>query len=394
MDIRPRLLTAVWIALLAPFGHPCAAAPPAGDCGTELGAADAAIHLELLRSGAYRPAPPREGPWTVRTAVHIVRTDEGQGGMDLQHLAAALEKLNADFAAANTAFAVVDPIDYIDSDAFYYEIDTTAEINQLRQTNPVAGAMNLYFTENMPFCGMSSFSWQPVQGLVLVDDCVVNYWIPSTFTHEVVHYFDLLHTHETAYGAECVDGSNCAATGDLLCDTPADPNLASCGDGNDYCVDSWCDYTGVFLDPCGGLPYAPYTDNMMSYSRPLCRTIFTPQQCARAEATLVNIRPDHILDMTAVAEPDAAPWRGLAAPSPNPARDRVNCAIRLEREAPVRVEVVDLTGRRVASLVDRCLPAGPHAFAWDPGPGVSSGVYFMVLRAEGRVESRRVTLLR
>ena len=32
----------------------------------------------------------------------------------------------------------------IDSDAFYYDIDTTEEINQLRATNPVDHAMNIY----------------------------------------------------------------------------------------------------------------------------------------------------------------------------------------------------------------------------------------------------------
>jgi len=392
MRSRHACIVGLLILLLAQVGRAAATTP--GDCGTLLDPAGAARHLELLRAGAYRPAPAREGPWTVRTAVHIVRTDEGQGGMGLEQLGTALEKLNADFAAARIAFAVVDPIDYIDSDFFYYEIETTAAINQLRQTNPIAGAINLYFTENMPFCGLSSFSWQPVQGVVLVNDCVVTYWNPSTFTHEVGHYFDLLHTHETAYGAECVDGSNCGASGDLLCDTPADPNLASCGDGNDYCVNSWCDYTGAFLDPCGGLPYAPDTDNMMSYSRPLCRTAFTVEQLARAEATLVNLRPDHILDMTSVTEAAATPARRLAAPTPNPTGDRVACAVRLERAASVRVEVVDLTGRRVASLLDRDLPAGSHAFAWEPGSRIASGVYFLVLRAEGRSESRRLTLIR
>ena len=47
----------------------------------------------------------------------------------------------------------------------------------------------------------------------------------STFAHELGHYFSLLHTHETIFGLEYVNGSNCENRGDLLCDTPADPNI-------------------------------------------------------------------------------------------------------------------------------------------------------------------------
>lgn len=244
--------------------------------------------------------------------------------MSESQLTSALDKLNADFAPAGIGFTVVDPIDYIDSDAFYYDIDTVAEINLLRTTNPVDHALNLYFTGNMPYCGLSSFSWQAVQGIVLVNSCVVTPWNPSTFTHEVGHYFDLLHTHETAYGAECVDGSNCATTGDLICDTPADPRLDQCGPGgNETCVDPACAYTGDFLDGCAGDPYAPSTENFMSYSRTLCRDVFTPEQRLRAAATLLNVRSDHLLDPVGVGSPgDAAgpePRPLLAVPFPNPA---------------------------------------------------------------------------
>src|SRR5262249_14375421 len=44
-----------------------------------------------------------------------------------------------------------------------------------------------------------------------------------TISHETGHCFGLLHTHETAYGYEKIDGSNSSSTGDQITDTPADP---------------------------------------------------------------------------------------------------------------------------------------------------------------------------
>ena len=100
------------------------------------------------------------------------------------------------------------------------------------------------------------------------------------------HYFDLLHTHDTGYGQECVDGSNCNEAGDGICDTPADPGL-----GTDN-VDSTCNYTGTETDPCHDDPYEPDTTNYLSYSPKACKSNFTDGQNLRAQATLVNLRPE------------------------------------------------------------------------------------------------------
>ena len=42
--------------------------------------------------------------------------------------------------------------------------------------------------------------------------------------HELGNIFGLYHTNESIFGLELVDGSNCETTGDLICDTPADPS--------------------------------------------------------------------------------------------------------------------------------------------------------------------------
>ena len=227
----------------------------------------------------------------VPLTVHIVRRSDGTGGITFNQLCQALDDLNLLLFPGMIEFYVQPPIDYIDSDLFYEEIDTMEEIDMLRSTNVVPDTINVYFTPHLSmgegeFCGISSFTWSPVQGVVMHNLCTGKPWNPTTFPHEIGHYFDLLHTHETAYGDECVDGSNCTTAGDLLCDTPADPGLNS-QNVNDACI-----YVGNETDPCHGDPYSPDPANLMSSADVLCREYVTPGGFARAEVTLVDLRPE------------------------------------------------------------------------------------------------------
>ena len=261
------------------------------ECGTILTPQGAKRALELIAAGAYDPKPGPRAIVYVPLTFHVVRTSAGEGGLPADRICETLDDVDVGLLDTDIQFYLAGPIDYIDDDDFYYNIDTMGEINALRRTNVVPATINCYFTENLareggPICGISSFTWSPVQGIVMDNDCTAVWWNHTTFPHEVGHYFDLVHTHETAYGAECVDGSNCDTAGDLLCDTPADPGL-----GN-HNVTGACIYVGDEIDPCHGDPYDPDTTNMMSSSRPSCRTSFTPQQTDKAHATLFNLRPE------------------------------------------------------------------------------------------------------
>jgi PKD repeat protein len=105
----------------------------------------------------------------------------------------------------------------------------------------------------------------------------------STLTHEVGHYLGLYHTHETAFGEEAVNGSDCLYEGDLLCDTPADPRLGTNIDGGG------CVYIGNETDENGN-SYTPHVSNIMSYSRKECRFEFTEDQQDKVMWTLENER--------------------------------------------------------------------------------------------------------
>ncbi len=84
--------------------------------------------------------------------------------------------------------------------------------------------------------------------------------------------------------------------------------------------------------------------------------------------------------------------------APNPFNPSTTIAFDLERGARVRLDVVDVAGRRVRTLADRDVPAGLHQVAWDGRDGagrpVTSGVYFYRMSAGGRTETRRMLLLK
>ncbi len=87
----------------------------------------------------------------------------------------------------------------------------------------------------------------------------------------------------------------------------------------------------------------------------------------------------------------------LLPPMPNPCNPSATARFRLGRAARVAAAVVDAAGRRVADLGDRWYAAGEHALAWDGRGGAgpaASGVYLIVVRAEGRAVAQRVTLVR
>jgi hypothetical protein len=85
----------------------------------------------------------------------------------------------------------------------------------------------------------------------------------------------------------------------------------------------------------------------------------------------------------------------LAPPAPNPARGTVRLSFDLPRATRVRMDVLDVQGRLVATLADGEFGAGRHERAWDGATtrGRAAGLYFVRLRTpDGRLV-RRVVLL-
>jgi len=82
---------------------------------------------------------------------------------------------------------------------------------------------------------------------------------------------------------------------------------------------------------------------------------------------------------------------------PNPARDGGVLRFRLPDARRVEIEVFDASGRRVARLADRVMPAGTHSVAWsrtdDAGRRVGPGVYLARLKSGDVQKSLHIVLL-
>jgi hypothetical protein len=83
---------------------------------------------------------------------------------------------------------------------------------------------------------------------------------------------------------------------------------------------------------------------------------------------------------------------------PNPFNPAATIAFDLSEPSRVELSIYDVSGRRMAVLVDETMDAGPHEAVWNgftrEGGAAASGVYFCTLKAGGKVETRKLVLVR
>lgn len=78
---------------------------------------------------------------------------------------------------------------------------------------------------------------------------------------------------------------------------------------------------------------------------------------------------------------------------PNPFNPTTTITYRLKEAAPVRMEVFNVLGERVAMLLDAVVPAGEHEVSFDAS-GLPSGMYFYTLSTKGMAQRRMMMLLK
>ena len=78
---------------------------------------------------------------------------------------------------------------------------------------------------------------------------------------------------------------------------------------------------------------------------------------------------------------------------PNPFNPATTIRYAVPAPGPVRLDVLDVLGRRVAVLVDGVVPAGTHTVSFEAGR-LPSGFYLYRLQAGGRVQTRSMVLVR
>jgi hypothetical protein len=84
---------------------------------------------------------------------------------------------------------------------------------------------------------------------------------------------------------------------------------------------------------------------------------------------------------------------GLDQNYPNPFNPATEIGFRIDERGEVSLQVFDLLGREVATLLKAELPPGHHVMRFD-GAELPSGVYLYRLQARGRTLTRRMVLIR
>jgi hypothetical protein len=83
----------------------------------------------------------------------------------------------------------------------------------------------------------------------------------------------------------------------------------------------------------------------------------------------------------------------LFANYPNPFNTITAISFDLPSASITKLEVFDMLGRRLTSLVDKLLPAGRHAVLFN-GPSAASGVYFARLHVGNDVLFQKLVMVK
>lgn len=83
----------------------------------------------------------------------------------------------------------------------------------------------------------------------------------------------------------------------------------------------------------------------------------------------------------------------LAQNYPNPFNHRTSINFSLAKPGKVLLNVYDIRGRKLATLVDESKAAGDHTIEWDAG-NLASGIYFYRILCDGTSSTRKMILLK
>lgn len=214
--------------------------------------------------------------------VFVVKDKHGELNFSLQDFNTALDRLNNFFSVIGVEFNY-DNITQVPE--YEYTLITHQDSTKEIETKYAKeDKINLFLVDSINLSGAIVYGYtfypsEPDRNFIFLrkDHLLNNYLITLMGS-----FFGLLFTHETLGGPEYVSGTNCAASGDFICDTYADPGLFAMVDEN-------CLYQGTQLDPEGNF-YIPTVSNFMSESPDECKCIFTEEQYRRMKYYLFNLR--------------------------------------------------------------------------------------------------------
>lgn len=261
---------------------------------------------EFLNQSSYLRTSINNNTYCLKVYFHVIRRDDGTGGQTVAAVNQAFQILNQDYNSHNISFSWDNTIDYIDNTT-YYDIPIHGSGFDIVDGQAVYISPEIFTVNNHQdgidiylFDSSSTINGGEANGVGSASEFLISgsYQGQSLATshivsHEMGHVLFSWHTHRGTSGEdisdgacpELVNGNNSDICGDLVEDTPADPNIQQN-------VDSSCQWTGSGTD-ANQESYDPDEQNIMSYSAPQYMSYFTPLQGVRmrnAIATLPNLQ--------------------------------------------------------------------------------------------------------
>ena len=127
-------------------------------------------------------------------------------------------------------------------------------------------------------------------------------------------------------------------------------------------------------------------------------TLYSPLGNADPNGYSVRSFIREATNITAAKAVAASEPPGLAPNAPNPFNSTTRISYRLATTGPVRVDIHDVLGQTVRTLVDEVQAAGSYQIPWDArdqhGAAVATGVYVTHLHYAGGVQARQLLYLR
>jgi hypothetical protein len=201
-------------------------------------------------------------------------------------LPGAIDKLNEFFSPIALHFKIC-ATNYINNYQFDSICAGSIKCDDILVQNAEPNTINLYLVTELYDHNknkIKAFTYMPGDNgkhCIFIDKAYIS-GTTTTLAHQMGHFFNLYHTHESeAFGAELVNETNCATAGDRCCDTNADPDVEN------YLKNGV--YIGTVKDINKEL-YSPSPKNIMSFGTEDIRCFFSRVQFLRMVYTLNNFR--------------------------------------------------------------------------------------------------------
>ncbi|MFC2138649.1 M43 family zinc metalloprotease [Bacteroidota bacterium] len=211
-------------------------------------------------------------PTELSLNIYYTVNENGDSNITKNNIIQGINILNSAFEEIGITFSVLNLTKITNFN--YCIIDSLPEKEEISIKFSEKNTINIYLVDEIilnsaNYSGITYFPNKPEMNYIFL---IKQDYNQTGLIHQMGHFFGLLHTHETINGMEYVNGENCKTTGDLICDTYADPDLLN---KVEECKYMMYDYDA------NGEDYIPSVANYMSFSPQECKCYFTSEQYRR-----------------------------------------------------------------------------------------------------------------